>query len=232
MIVEVFDHLGGVCAFSHRVLLHSRLISLQMPNPERIEKRLRAALGALDKLPSKVLKWERCVQCGWPVSSPSTCSGRTGQSHRPISGHKLILHAEGRNAKVALRVLDPNGLSVDLKTLSYDCQQCWVRHGIGYKIEVKQAGGTIISMIEVVPQYSGPVFVAIDCRVNVSINTLDTDPHCYTSYKRLKDVGWYHSPRIRLTGCPVLDEKLLPGGTRHDVLDHLKRTAKLRALDS
>lgn len=239
-ILEVVDYLGGVCAFSHRVLLHSRLISRHMPNPERVGKRLRAALGALDELPQSVLvealKWERCSLCGWPTNSPSTCSGRAGQSHCPALGHNLILHVEKGQTKTVLTVIDPDGLSVDLETLTYNCKQCWVKYGLGYRFEVKKETGEFVSKMEVVPQYGGPVFIAIDCRVNqnIPIKTLDAGTQCCAplQYKGVKNVGWYHSPRIRLTGCPVLDEKLLPGGTRHDVLDHLKRTAKLRALDS
>lgn len=141
---------------------------------------------------------------------------------------------------VILTVTESNELAVAIKTLPGGYKQCWVTHGLSYKFEVKRLTGEIISAIEVVPCYGGPLLIDIDCRMNRDGRTIITPdislenqshalvmPQC----KDIIDVGWYQPSPIRLTGCSALDKKLLlPGGTRHDVLDHLRQIVKFRAL--
>jgi len=233
-MVELFDHVGSVCTASHRILLHSRLISRKMPITERVETRLRVALGDPIELPQRPLKAssrsQRCIRCGWSTTSPSTCSGVSGRHHHVATGHNLLVHVDSGHIKTALSI-ESCGEFVDIKPLSDDWQQCWVTHELVHKVVVKRTTGEFICSREVFPSYVGPFLLTIDCRIKRDDSRSGLQARLDALPVSEKYEGNFCRSRTQLTGCPILDEGLLPGGTRHDVLDHLRRTAKHRALD-
>jgi len=223
-------------AASHRVLLHSRLISRKMPSQEQMKRRLQIALGD----PNEPLlhprttptRWKRCISCGWPTNSPSTCLGRSGHNHHTANGHGLIIQVEEGHINAVLSV-ESKGALLDLMPLSDGYHHCWVMHDVVYRVVVKQVAGEIIFKRDFVPSYAGPVLLMIDCQMKCEASPLAHGRKLQAQYDSLvaseEKLDMIDS-NMRLTGCPILDEVCLQSSTRHDVLDRLRQTAKLRAL--
>jgi len=206
-----------------------------MPNQKRVAKRLRVALGSVQDdpniSPKAPLTWRQCIRCGWPISSPSACSGRPGQRHYLALGHNLVLGMTGNNVQAVLTASEADGQPVDIKPLADNCKQCWVNHGVSYTLEAKRTTGETLSKMRFVPQYGGPLFISVDCHTGRDAAYRLEPSFGMVKYGGIAEIIEQHVSRVQLTGCRILDEKLVPGGTRHDVLDHLQRTATHRAMD-
>ena len=200
-------------------------------------RRLRAALGAeKESLIATPFSWGRCMRCGWPMTSPSACLGRSAQRHHLASGHNLIVCIEKAHTKAILAVSVIDGPCVKLKHLASGYEQCWVTHGVAYRLEAKRVTGEIISKTEIFPRYGGPLLIALPCGTSSSLSQVSM-PSPDSVFVSLQDsttamkTNRCYLSRVQTTGYHLFDKKLFPGGTRHDVLDHLKRTVRIRAVN-